>query len=242
MAGATQNGLSVVAVARALHIMEAFKPGERELALAELARRTRLHKTTVLRIARTLGARRYLVQTASGGWRLGPGAGSLGTRYHRGFDHAVVIEPVLRELAQTTRESAAFYVREAHTRVCVVRVDGPQPTRYHAQLGEILPLEAGAAGRVLLAYSGEPGEPYESIRRAGYYTTFGERDPAVASVAAPVFGHNHVIAGAVAVTGPIGRFTRATASKHLRLLRHAVARLTLELGGHVRTVRQTQKR
>lgn len=242
MAAAREGAPVVVAVARALQIMEAFKPGERELALGELARRTGLHKTTVLRIGRTLGAGRYLVQTASGAWRLGPAAGALGTRYHRGFDHAVVIEPVLRELARTTRESAAFYVREASSRVCVVRVDGPQPIRYHAQLGEILPLDAGAAGRVLLAYSGEPGEPYESIRRAGHHITSGERDAAVASVATPVFGHNHVIAGALAVTGPIGRLTRAAAAKHLRLLKNAAARLTIELGGHIRTVRQAQKR
>ena len=242
MAGVAQSELRVVAVTRALQIMEAFKPGERELALAELARRTHLHKTTVLRVARTLAAARYLVQTASGAWRLGPAAASLGARYHRGFDRTVVIEPVLRELARKTRESAAFYVRESNTRVCVVRVDGPQPIRSHAQLGEVLPLDAGAAGRVLLAYAGEPGEPYESIRRAGYHITSGERDPAVASIAAPVFGHNHVIAGAVAVTGPIARFTRAVASRHVRLLNDAARRLTLELGGHVRTVRQSQQR
>lgn len=242
MAGSTQSALTVAAVFRALQIMEAFRPGERELALGELARRTRLHKTTVLRIARTLAAARYLVQTANGTWRLGPAAGSLGARYHRGFDHAVVIEPVLRDLARKTRESAAFYVREANMRVCVVRVDGPQPIRYHAQLGEVLPLDAGAAGRVLLAYGGEPGEPYESIRRAGYHMTFGERDPAVASVAAPVFSHNHVIAGALAVTGPIERLTRAAASKYVPVLSNAAARLTLELGGHIRTVRQSQKR
>ena len=240
--GISQSELRVVAVTRALQIMEAFKSGERELALAELARRTRLHKTTVLRVARTLAAARYLVQTASGAWRLGPATATLGARYHRGFDHAVVIEPILRKLVQRTRESAAYYVREANTRVCVVRVDGPRPIRYHAQLGEVLPLDSGAAGRVLLSYAGEPGGPYESIRQAGYHITFGERDPAVASVAAPVFGHNHVIAGAVAITGPIERLTRAAASKHVGPVRDAAARLTLELGGHVRTVRPAYKR
>jgi DNA-binding IclR family transcriptional regulator len=242
MAEPVERASPVIAVERALRIMEAFKAGEKELALAELARRTRLHKTTVLRIARTLGESRYLVRAASGAWRLGPAAGALGTRYHRGFDDAVVIEPVLRDLARKTRESAAFYVREANMRVCVVRVDGPQPTRYHAQLGEILPLDSGAAGRVLLAYAGEPGEPYESIRRAGYHMTFGERDPAVASLAAAVFGHNHVLAGAVAVTGPLERFTPAAATRHVRSVSKAAARLTDELGGNVRTVRQADRR
>lgn len=239
MANSIQSGSRVIAVARALQIVEAFKPGEKELALGELARRTLLHKTTVLRIARTLGERRYLVQTTSGAWRLGPAAASLGSRYHRSFDHAVVIEPVLRELARKTRESAAFYVREGHTRVCVVRVDGPRPPRYHAQLGAILPLDAGAPGRILLAYSGEPGEPYETIRRNGFHLTCGERDPAIASVAAPVFGFNHIIAGAVAVTGPIERFDGA---KHVRPVMIVAARLTREFGGHIRTVRQAQRR
>ena len=238
MADKAQSGLRVLAVTRALQVVEAFKPGERELALAELARRTRLHKTTVLRLARTLGDRRYLVQVASGAWRLGPAAASLGARYHRSFDHAVVIEPVLRHLARKTRESAAFYVREGNTRVCVVRVDGPQAPRYHAQLGVILPLNLGAPGRVLLAYSGEPGEPYETIRRRGYHMTFGERDPAIASVVAPVFGPNDVIAGAAAVTGPIERFT---ADRHLSPVVRAAAQLTKELGGNIRTVRRVHE-
>jgi DNA-binding IclR family transcriptional regulator len=240
MAESTPAKSLVTAVARALAILEAFKPGETQITLGELARRTRLHKTTVLRIARTLGAARYLVQLPDGSWRLGPAAGWLGTRYHRGFDEAVVIEPVLRELARKTHESAAFYVREADSRVCVVRVDGPQPIRYHARLGEVLPLERGAPGRVLLAYSGEPGEPYESIRRAGYHTTFGERDPAVGSIAGPVFSMNHTLSGVVAITAPIARFTPAVAAKCVRFLMKATAQLTAELGGHRRTIYRTR--
>jgi DNA-binding IclR family transcriptional regulator len=72
--------------------------------------------------------------------------------------------------------------------------------------------------------------------------TFGERDAAVGSLAAPVFGHNHVLAGALAVTGPIVRFTESYAARRVPALRHAAARLTMELGGNVRVVRQLQKR
>lgn len=242
MAQNTGEALRVIAVTRAVSILDAFKPGEVDLTLGELARRTRLHKTTVLRIARTLGAARYLVQLPAGSWRLGPAAGWLGARYQRRFDEAVIIEPVLRELTRKTRESAAFYVREGESRVCVVRVDGPHPIRYHTRLGEVLPLNSGAAGRVLLAYSGEPGEPYESIRRAGVQATFGERDPAVGSVAAPVFGENRVLIGVVAVTGPIDRFTKKAAEQHARFVKLAAARLTSELGGRILTVRRSQSR
>jgi DNA-binding IclR family transcriptional regulator len=237
----TARRTGVTAVSRALDVLEAFKPAEEEVTLAELARRTHLHKTTVLRIARTLAAARYLVQLLNRSWRLGPAAGWLGARYYRGFDCAVVIEPALRELAGKTRESAAFFVREGNSRVCVARVDGPEATRYHGRLGEELPLDKGAVGRVLLAYCGEPGEPYESIRRSGHHMTFGEREAGVASVAAPVFGLNHVLAGAVAVTGPLARLGRDETARHVGALLKAASRLTLQLGGNRQIVRRLCK-
>ena len=121
---------------------------------------------------------------------------------------------------------------------CVVRVDGPQPVRYHARLGELLPLDRGAAGRVLLAYAGKPGNPYEAVRRDGCCATFGERDPAVGSVAAPVFGENRMLVGAVAVTGPLERFDAAAAKRYVRPLQLAASRLTSELGGRLVTVKR----
>lgn len=220
----------VIAVTRALAILDAFKAGESALTLGELARRTGLHKTTVLRIARTMAATRYLVQLDNGSWRLGPGAGWLGSRYQTVFGQTESIEPVLRELSRVTGESAAFYVREGNTRICVVRVDGPQTIRHHVRMGEILPVNRGAIGRVLLAFSGEAGELYDRIRRGGYHETRGERDPQVASVAFPVFGLNHRLIGCIAVSGPIDRFTRKASAKHVLALRKAASQLSYEIG------------
>lgn len=222
----------VIAVARAFAILDAFKASENALALGELARRTGLHKTTVLRIARTIASSGYMVQLGDGSWRLGAGAGWLGARYQTTYDQAASIEPVLRDLSSTTGESAAFYVREGEARVCVVRVDGPQTIRHHVRVGEMLPLERGAIGRVLLAFSGEPGKLYDTIRAAGHHFTAGERDPQVSSVACPVFGTNRRLVGCVAITGPISRLTRNAAKKHIAAVRKAAGRLTFELGGY----------
>ena len=216
---------------RALAILDAFNAGESALTLGELARRTGLHKTTVLRIARTMALARYLVQLDSGSWRLGPAAGWLGARYQTVFGQTACIEPILRDLSRITGESAAFYVREGSSRSCVVRVDGPQTIRHHVRMGEFLPVNRGAIGRVLLAFSGEPGELYEGIRLTGYHETRGERDPQVASVAFPVFGLNHRLIGCIAVSGPIDRFTRKACAKHVLALRKAASRLSFEIGG-----------
>jgi DNA-binding IclR family transcriptional regulator len=77
-AGADDAGGGVIAVRRALRVLEAFGVSDAQLTLAELSRRTGFHKTTVLRLARTLAADNYLVQKEDGSWRLGRAAGWLG--------------------------------------------------------------------------------------------------------------------------------------------------------------------
>lgn len=197
----------VIAVTRALRLLEAFGMGDAQLTLAELSRRTGLHKTTALRIARTLAVDHYLVQKEDGSWRLGRAVGWLGACYQATFDVHDVVEPVLRELTIQTGESASFYVREGNQRTCLARVDGPQTIRHHVRVGIGLPLNLGAPGRVILAFSGEPGEPYETIRQRGYHLSLGEREPEVSSVSAPVFGIQWRLLGSICISGPTSRLS-----------------------------------
>ncbi len=203
-AQAASNG-SVVAVLRALRLLEAFGMTDAQLTLADLSRRTGMHKTTVLRMARTLATEHYLVHKEDGSWRLGRAAGWLGACYQATFNVHDVVEPVLRALALQTGESASFYVREGNQRTCLVRVEGPQAIRHHVRVGAALPLNLGAPGRVILAFTGEAGEPYESIRRRGYHLSLGEREPEVSSVSAPVFGQQWRLLGSVCISGPTAR-------------------------------------
>jgi DNA-binding IclR family transcriptional regulator len=197
----------VIAVTRALRLLEAFGMEDAQLTLAELSRRTGMHKTTALRIARTLALDHYLVQKEDGSWRLGRAAGWLGACYQATFDVHEVVEPVLRQLTIQTGESASFYVREGNQRTCLARVDGPKTIRHHVRVGIGLPLNLGAPGRVILAFSGEPGEPYETIRQRGYHLSLGEREPEVSSVSAPVFGIQWRLLGSICISGPTSRLT-----------------------------------
>lgn len=221
----------VVAVTRALSLMEAFEVGEPSLSLAELSRRTGMHKTTVLRLARTLAASHYMVSQEGGAWRLGPAAGWLGARYQSGFDVNNVVEPTLRALVLEMGESASFYVREGDTRACVSRVEGPRSIRHHVRIGERLPLDRGAPGRVILAFSGAQGEPYESIRGRGYHLSVGERETEVASVAAPVFGVGWRLLGSLCVSGPSSRLTMSTLQAHAQTVIRAATQLSYAIAG-----------
>jgi len=232
----TETG--VIAVTRALQLLEAFAVGESRLSLAELSRRCSLHKTTVLRLARTLAHAGYMVQREDGDWRLGPSAGWLGARYQSGFDVQNVLEPALRELTQQSRESAAFYVREGQVRTCLVRVEGPQALRHHARMGEKLPLDKGSPGRVILAFSGEPGAAYEEIRRRGYHWSVGEREQGVATVSAPVFGRNWRLLGSVCISGPASRLPQAKLEALAQTVIKTANQLSYALAGNIEATMQ----
>lgn len=222
---------SVGAVVRALKILDAFAMEDGYLSLAELSARCGMHKTTVLRLARTLGEAHYLVHREDGAWRLGPAAGWLGARYQASFELASHVEPILQEISQHTGESAVFYVREGNSRICLFRVEGPHAVRFHVRIGQELPLDKGSAGKVILAFSGAPGEEFDEIRRTGYWISIGERDPDVASIAAPVYGDRWQLVGAISISAPASRMSRKKILGHAGMLVRLANQLSVALGG-----------
>jgi DNA-binding IclR family transcriptional regulator len=122
-------------------------------------------------------------------------------------------------------------VREGDIRSCVARVEGPQSVRHNVRIGERLPLNKGAPGRVILAFSGASGEPYESIRERGFHISLGEREAEVASVAAPVFGLNWRLLGSMCISGPSSRLTKAKLEKHAKNVIRAANQLSYALAG-----------
>ncbi|MGH6711118.1 MAG: IclR family transcriptional regulator domain-containing protein [Bradyrhizobium sp.] len=118
------------------------------------------------------------------------------------------IDSTLRRLMESTGESATYYVRRDQWRLVLHRVDSPRSVRDHIKVGDLLPLDRGAAGRVLLTAEGNASSP-EAFRTI---VSLGERDPEVAAVAGPVFARDKVIA-ALSVSGPIGRFTKENVRK-----------------------------
>jgi DNA-binding IclR family transcriptional regulator len=122
-------------------------------------------------------------------------------------------------------------VREGDIRSCVARVEGPRSVRHNVRIGERLPLNKGAPGRVILAFSGAEGEPYESIRKTGFHISLGEREAEVASVAAPVFGLNWRLLGSMCISGPSSRLSKTILQKHARLVIRSANQLSYALAG-----------
>lgn len=210
------------AVDRALSLLSTFKTGDVSLSVTELAERTRLYKSTVLRLLASLAHGGLLRKTPDGLWALGPEVARLASLYTASFSLEDVVLPVMQDLVARTGESVALHVRQGEQRLCLFRVDSPQLLRDHVRAGDVLPLDRGAGGRVLKAFSGAKGKLYDQIRQEGYLLSTGDRVPGLTGVSAPVWKAGHELVGALTLTVPEVRFKPA----FVRELRKGAERLS----------------
>ena len=221
------------AVDRALTLLGAFRAGDIALGLSELAARTQLYKSTVLRLLASLEHARLVQRQDDGRYGLGSEVARLHSVYAASFSLDTVVLPVLRALVTATGESAAYHVKQGHgpqeRRVCLYRVDSPHPIRDHIQAGDVLPMDRGTGARVLRAFGASDQRVvpqrdrrlYATIRQRGYYAAMGDRLADVAGISAPVFKADGSLAGALTLTMPSTRYqekyTRAVLESARRL-------------------------
>jgi DNA-binding IclR family transcriptional regulator len=217
----------VATIDRALSILGAFTSSRSMPTLAEIAAHTRITKSTVLRMLASLQHVGLVLRLADGSYALGAAVERLQRVRAASVSVESLVMPVLRDLAAATGESASYYVRQGDKRLCLLRVDSPRPVRDHLQVGALMPLNRGAAGRVLLAFSGSKGAVYAGIRREGVAVLAGDRDADIAGVAAPVFDAEGKLAGALSLSMPVQRLLTSLATP----VKEAAGRLTRRLGG-----------
>lgn len=219
----------VAAVERALSILQAFREGSGAATLHELAQRTGLYKSTILRLLASLERFDCVLHLSDGRYQLGPMLMHLGSLYQRTLKLEDHIIPVLRQLVNVSGESASFYVPQRSQRLCLFRIDSPHGVRDHVQAGDLLPIDRGAAGRVLLAFGDDASRRLPATDSV--IISFGERDRETAAAAAPVFGPAGAAIGALCISGPLSRFSKERTVAFADHLRLASIELTRRLGG-----------
>lgn len=241
-------------VLKATSILDCFLCGQPELSLNEISRMTGMYKSRILRLCGSLVTKGYLTPVARSKFKLGPKLMMLGKIYEKSSTLISVARPVLRDLASLTGESVKLFAVEGKERICLARELGQSRLQYVICEGELLPLYAGAGGKVLLAYASEDfrreiadmamergtskpivsGERLEeelaAIRRQGYAITKNELSSAVCGMAAPVFDHSGEVCASLTVAGAVQLFTE---ERTRGMLGHTIAsarKLSLLLG------------
>jgi DNA-binding IclR family transcriptional regulator len=213
-----------------LAILLAFRPDDRPLSLAVLAKRTRLSKATLLRLAATLEQHDFLQRDQQGAFTLGVKNIELAMIYQSMIEPIDVIVPALRALSAHTGESVSFMVRQGDVRVCLYRVDSNKALRDHLRAGSILPLSKGAAGRIILAFSPPYEARYAALRQSGVDYSTAEITAGVASICAPIFDQDG-LAGALALSGPQSRLSASVMKKMTRDVMRCAEQITTGLTG-----------
>ena len=146
----------VTALARGLELLRCFGIAERHLGLTELARRSRLPKGTVARLAGTLAKLGYLHYSQEhGAYSLGTAVLSLGYAALSNLDVREMARPLMRELAEHARASVAIGVRDRLSVMYVEWVRSTEPITVMRSIGVRLPIATTSMGRAYLAAASE---------------------------------------------------------------------------------------
>lgn len=200
----------VVALARGLEILRAFRQDGELLGNKDLAQRSGLSKSTVSRLTYTLcklGYLHYLQDTAR--YRLAPPVLSLGFACLASLPVRELALPMMRELAAYSGLPVALAARDRTSMVYVERVRSPNPVTLAVEVGAHIKLATSALGRAYIAglcqdereavfeeLAEHEGASWPSIRNGieralecyekhGFCTSIGEWKVGVNSVAVP---------------------------------------------------------
>ncbi len=234
------NSSGVGVLDKAVSVLEALQGGP--ATLATLVERTGLPRPTAHRLAAALEVHGMVGRDVRGRFVLGGRILELASAI--GDDLLLTAAgPVLRELRDASGESAQLYRRDGAARRCVAAAERSTGLRDTVPVGTLLPLTAGSAAQVLLAWE-PPGAVVaitsaarfssavlSTVRRRGWAASVSEREAGVGSVSAPVRGADGAVVAAVSVSGPLDRLTRAPGRRHAPAVLAAASALTAAIGG-----------
>ncbi|MQA97339.1 MAG: helix-turn-helix domain-containing protein [Streptosporangiales bacterium] len=229
------NSSGVGVLDKAVLVLDALESGP--MSLAQLVTATSLARPTAHRLAVALEHHRVVSRDTQGRFVLGPRLSELAAA--AGEDRLLAIAaPVLTQLRDLTGESAQLYRRQGDARVCVAAAERASGLRDTVPVGSALPMSAGSAAQVLLAWE-DPERMHRGlrnarftaaalaqVRRRGWAQSVGEREQGVASVSAPVRGPGKRTIAAVSVSGPIERLSRSPGRLHAAAVMAAGERIS----------------
>lgn len=222
-------------VKRALDVLLCFEAAEPVQTPAQIASRLGLNRTTTWRYLVTLAASGLVRELPGGRFALGGRTVGLAESYADQWGRFGSAGGVaLVRLRDATGETAALHIRQGWTRVPLRQVESQHELhRTYRDLGEPVSLLVGSPSLAILANLTEEEQTtyldshaeldrdrrtevlrqLTDVRSRGYATSQGARAPSVSSVAAAVRDQRGKVLGAINVTGPEQRFTKATVSR-----------------------------
>ncbi|MCT7658013.1 IclR family transcriptional regulator [Mycobacterium deserti] len=231
---------------RALDILLLFSDDKLVWTGAEIADHIGVARSTGYRYLQSLASTGFIEET-TGGFRLGPRLFELARLARAGTSLSDIALPAMNSLAASVNETVLLTRRSGRHVVCLDLVEVTHTVRLSYERGHVLPINAGAAAEVLLAWAptaeveavlaSAPLERFTAktltnprqlqerlaqIRKDGIAVSQGELDEQVLGIAAPIRNAKDDVIAAVSVAALDSRIPR-TQHKRIKLAVKAAA-------------------
>jgi DNA-binding IclR family transcriptional regulator len=147
------------------------------------------------------------------------------------FGYRSSIKPHSACVTSSSGETSSFYVLENDSRVVLFRVEPKRAVRVSVLEGARFPLEAGASGKILRAFSRDADPALSEVRERYWACSFGERDPETTAVSVPVFAMGLELKGALTLSGPSERLLQEHIAQAAMILLRNAELASSALGG-----------
>jgi len=203
------------------------------MRISAIAQALEVDRTTAYRIVNTLQHAGFIERNDSTKeYKLAVAAFEVGSAYLRSTDLHSIARSVMFDLRGRIQESVHWAILSGDKSVCMDRIESPRGIGSTGKVGRAAPLNAGSAGKVLLAFQAPDvrekllesscqkrftantitsvqrmRSEIERIRSGGFCVSLGEGEEDMACIAAPVFNHAGQIVASLSTGGPIHRFS-----------------------------------
>ncbi|MEV8534464.1 IclR family transcriptional regulator [Streptomyces sp. NPDC051211] len=210
---------------RALSILPLLARGP--AGLGQVAAELDVHKSTALRLLRTLHEHGLVYRQADGRYRLGGRLFALAAEAMENLDIRETAHPHLAALNADTGHTVHLALHQDDEVVYVDKVDSRYPVRMYSRIGRPVPLTVAAVAKVLLAgldeserralaerieyprYTARSTPDAEAflrelalVREQGWATDLGGHEDTVNCLGAPVRGPGGRVVAALSVSAP----------------------------------------
>lgn len=232
--GKTENSVYLVpAVDRALSILALLRSEGRELSIAEIAKATGWHKSSVHRLLATLNHHGFIARDEmTKRYSLGITLAEYGRVALNNIDIRQIAKPFLQELVDYSGETAVLAILNDTKMVMIDKREPPVQIRAAPFIGLRFPATATSNGKVLLAWLPEDRVAYimqieglpsltknsivkpsayradlAAVRQRGYAIDREEFQEGVSGVSAPIFNPKGWVVATLSVVAPAFRMT-----------------------------------
>lgn len=227
----------VQTIERVSLILEMVGQHPQGMSIRDLSLGLKLPKGTIHRLLSSLSYFGYIRQDPeTKNYFLGLKLMELSTHLGNQLDFRKVAEPILRDLAERTKQTAHMVIYDRNEVVYVEKIETQQPAgglKMASHVGSRNPVHSSAVGKVLLSYASEEvredflrdrGLPRRTantitdpdafrdhlklVRNQGYAIDDEENELGIRCLGAPIFDGKGRALAAISVSGPVFQMTK----------------------------------